>query len=65
MEPDSLRRMKPISVRRNVFLPPSKELISSGTKVLFKLMYLYFFNIPTHAHNIHTLKSTKIYIKNT
>jgi len=23
----------------------------------------YFFNIPTNAHNIYTLKSTKIYIK--
>jgi hypothetical protein len=25
----------------------------------------YFFNIPTNAHNIYTLKSTKIHIKNT
>jgi len=25
----------------------------------------YFFNIPTNAHTIYTLKSTKIYIKNT
>jgi len=24
---------------------------------------VYFFNIPTHAHTIYTLKSTKIYIK--
>jgi len=25
----------------------------------------YFFTIPTNAHNIYTLKSTKIHIKNT
>jgi len=24
----------------------------------------HFFNIPTHAHNMYTLKSTKLHIKN-
>jgi hypothetical protein len=27
--------------------------------------YNYIFNIPTNAHNIYTLKSTKIHIKYT
>jgi hypothetical protein len=28
-------------------------------------LFLYFFNIPTNAHKIYTLKSTKIHIKKT
>jgi len=27
--------------------------------------FIYFFNIPNNAHNIYTLKNTKIHIKNT
>jgi len=30
-----------------------------------QVFLIYFFNIPTHAHNIYTLKNTKIHIKNT
>jgi len=34
-------------------------------KSVIQLTYNYFFNIPTNAHSIYTLKSTKIHIKNT
>jgi len=31
--------------------------------ILIKRNITYFFNIPTHAHTVYTLKSTKIHIK--
>jgi len=49
---------------------PQKEENRFELRFIFSLLHRaccfnYFFNIPTNAHNIYTLKSTKIHTKNT
>ena len=44
----------------NLFTPAYRD-----TPQFYEHLLQCFFNIPTDAHNIYTLKSTKIHIKNT